>query len=74
MYGISHRANITPNVQVIFPSVLGVTITLLTDSSEGGGSINSSIQFVLSDEFVEAPVTCNNQDCRDTVMQQVSVL
>ena len=52
---------------VDFPGVPGVTITLLTEASEGGGSINSSLQFVVSEEFVEARVTCNNQDYRDIV-------
>ena len=44
-----------------------MTITLLNEASEGGGSINSSLQFVVSEEFVEACVTCNNQDYRDIV-------
>ena len=52
---------------VDFPSVPGVTITLLTEASEGGGSVNSSLHFVVSEEFIEARVTCNNQDYRDIV-------
>ena len=60
MYGNGHSSQITSNVPVYFPSVPGVTITLLTE----GGSINSSLQFVVSEEFVEARVTCNNQDFR----------
>ena len=67
VYGIHHSREITPNVPVDFPGVPGVTITLLTGASEGGGSINSSLQFVVSEEFVEARVTCNNQDYRDIV-------
>ena len=67
MYGIGHASQITPNVPVDFPGVPGVTITLLTEASEGGGSINSSLQFVVSEEFVEARVTCDNQDHRDIV-------
>ena len=62
VYGIGHASQDTPNVPVDFPGVPDVTITLLTDASEGGGSINSSLQFVVSEEFVEARVTCNNQD------------
>ena len=67
MYGIGHASQITPNVPVDFPGVPGVTITLLAEASEGGGSINSSLQFAVSEEFVEARVTCNNQDYRDIV-------
>ena len=68
MYGIGHSSQITPNVPVDFPHVPGVTITLLTEATEeGGGSINSSLKFVVSEEFVEARVTCNNQDYRDIV-------
>ena len=67
MYGIGHSSQITPTVPVDFPGVPGVTITLLTEASEGEGSINSSLQFVVSEEFVEARVTCNNQDYRDIV-------
>ena len=63
VYGIGHSSRITPNVPVDFPGVPGVTITLLTE----GESINSSLQFVVSEEFVEARVTCNNQDYRDIV-------
>ena len=67
VFGIGHSSQIIPNVPVDFPGVPGVTITLLTGASEGGGSINSSLQFVLSEEFVEARVTCNDQDNRDIV-------
>ena len=67
MYGIGHRSQITPNVPVKFRSVPGATTTLLTDAAEGRGSINSSLQFVVSEEFVEAHVTLNNQDYRDIV-------
>ena len=67
VYGISHASQITPNVPVDFPGVPGVTITLLTDASESGPPINSSLQFIVSEEFVEARVTCNNQDYRDIV-------
>ena len=63
VYGIGHASQITPNVPVDFPGVPGVTITLLTE----GGSINSSLQFVVSEEFIEANVTCNNKDYRDIV-------
>ena len=66
LYGIGHSSQITPNVPVDFPGVPGVTITLLTEAA-GVGSINSSIQFVVSEEFIEARVTCNNQDYRDIV-------
>ena len=66
MYGIGHASQITPNVPVDFPGVPGVTITLLTEAT-GVGSINSSLQFLVSEEFVEARVTCNNQDYRDIV-------
>ena len=66
VYGID-ASEITPNVPVDFPGVPGVTITLLTVASEGRGSINSSLQFIVSEEFVEARVTCNNQDYRDIV-------
>ena len=64
VFGIGHH---TPNVPVDFTGVPGVIITLLTEASEGGGSINSSLQFVVSEEFVEARITCNNQDYRDIV-------
>ena len=57
VYGIHHSSEITSNVPVDFPGVPGVTITLLTDASEGRGSINSSLQFVVTEEFVEARVT-----------------
>ena len=67
VYGIGHASQITPNVPVDFPGVPGVTITLLTEASEGGGFINSSLQFVVSEEFVEARVTCDNEDYRDIV-------
>ena len=67
VYGIGHASQNTPNMPVDFPGVPGVTITLLTEASEGGGSINSSLQFVVSEEFVEARITCNNQDYRDIV-------
>ena len=67
VYGIGHSSRITPNMPVHFPRVPGVTITLLTEASAGGGSINSSLQFVVSEEFVEARATCNNQDHRDIV-------
>ena len=67
VYGIGHTTQITPNAPVNFPGVPGVTITLLTRGSEAVGSINSSLQFVVSEEFVEARVTCNNQDYRDIV-------
>ena len=67
VYGIGNRAQITPNVPVDFSGVPGVTITLLNEATEGEGSINSSLQFVVSEEFVEARVTCNNQDYRDIV-------
>ena len=67
VFGIGHAHQITPNVPVDFPGVPGVTITLLTIASEVGGSVNSSLQFVVSEEFVEARVTCNNQDYRDIV-------
>ena len=67
VYGIGHKSQITPNVPVNFPGVPGATIILLTEASAGGGSINSSLQFVVSEEFVEARVTCNNQDYRDIV-------
>ena len=67
VYGLGHSSRITPNVPVDFPGVPGVTITLLTEAYEGRGSINSSLQFVVSEEFVEARVTCNNQDYRDIV-------
>ena len=58
MYGICH---VSSNVPVDFPGVPGVTITLLTNVSEGGGTINYCIQFEVLEEFVEAHVTCNNQ-------------
>ena len=64
VYGIGHASQDTPNVPVDFPGVPGVTMTLLTE----GGSINSSLQFVVSEEFVEARVTCDNQDYRDIVV------
>ena len=67
VYGIGHSSQITPTVPVDFSGIPRVTITLLTEASEGGGSINSSLQFVVSEEFVEARVTCNNQDYRDIV-------
>ena len=67
VYGIGHSSQITPNVPVHFPGVPGMTTTLHTEASGGGGSINSSLQFVVSEEFVEARVTCNNQDYRDIV-------
>ena len=67
VYSIGHSSQITPNVPVHFPGVPGVTITLLTEASEGKGSTNASLQFVVSEEFVEARVTCNNQDYRDIV-------
>ena len=67
VYGIGHASQITPNVPVDFPGVPGVTITLLTEVSEVVGSINSSLQFVVSEEFVRAHVTCNNQDYRDII-------
>ena len=54
-------------VVVNFPGVPGVTITLLNEASEGGGSTDSSLQFVVSEEFVKARVTCDNQDYRDIV-------
>ena len=66
VYGIGHASQITPNVTVDFPGVPHVTITLLTGAA-GVGSILSSLQFVVSEEFVEARVTCNNQDYRDIV-------
>ena len=66
VYGIGHSSQITPNVPVYFPGVPRVTITLLTEAA-GGGSINSSLQFIVSEEFVEARVTCDNQDYRDIV-------
>ena len=66
VYGIGHSSQITPNVPVDFPGVPHVTITLLTGAA-GVGSILSSLQFVVSEEFVEARVTCNNQDYRDIV-------
>ena len=68
VYGIGHTSQITHNVPVDFPSVPGLTITLLTNASEGGGSLNSSLQFVVSEEFVEACVTCNNKDYRHIVL------
>ena len=68
VFGIGHSSQVTHNVPVDFPGVPGVTITLLTEATEeGGGSSNSSLQFVVFEEFVEARVTCNNQDYRDIV-------
>ena len=43
VYGIGDRSQITSNVPVDFPGVPGVSITLLNEASEGGGSINSSL-------------------------------
>jgi len=43
--------------------VPGVAITLLSS----GESVNYSLQFVLSEEFVEARVTCNNENYTDIV-------
>ena len=57
----------TPYVPVDLPDLPGVSITLLTDASGSGKYINSSLQFVVSEEFVEARVTCDNQDYRAIV-------
>jgi len=50
-----------------FPGVPGVNITLLT-LDKGSGSTNSSLQFIVSEEFVEARVYCNNYDYRDIIL------
>jgi len=65
VYSIGHDSHITPNVPVIFTGVSGVNITLLTSARETNGSTMSSLQFIVSEEFVEARVTCNNEDYRD---------
>ena len=65
MCGVGHRTQNTPDVPVDFTGVPGVTITLLSDASEREGSTNSYLQFVVSEEFVEASLTCSNQDYRD---------